>query len=262
MCIRDSPVYLQSLVPQLAAGATNPQTAAQAIAFAAQTEAARAGSSQTSITQVAIGAAAVQPGNSAVASQAVYGPMVAKATADATAAGNKAGLDYAAAKGPELVAALGAAGTELANLVKTQIIANGANFVTVNNLPDVATTPSGRGQSAATQALMNAMVSAFNTALTAGLSAESKVVIVDVFAVSHDQATNPGPYGLTNVTEPACDLTSPKNALGTSLVCNGSNLKSGDVSHYSFADEVHPTPFNNLLLARYVSRSLVTKGWL
>lgn len=256
------PVYLQSLVPQLAGGATNPQTAAQAIAFAAQTEAARTGSSQASITQVAIGAAAVQPGNSAVASQAVYGPMVAKATADATAAGNKAGLDYATAKGPELVAALGAAGTELANLVKTQILANGANFVTVNNLPDVATTPSGRGQSAATQALINAMVSAFNTALTAGLSAESKVVIVDVFAVSHDQATNPGPYGLTNVTEPACDLTSPKNALGTSLVCNGSNLKSGDVSHYSFADEVHPTPFNNLLLARYVSRSLVTKGWL
>jgi len=254
--------YVQSLVPQLASGATNPQTAAQAIGFAAQTEAARAGSTQTSITQVAIGAAAVQPGNSAVASQAVYGPMVAKATADATAAGNKAGLDYATAKGPELVAALATAGTELANLVKTQIIANGANFVTVNNLPDVATTPSGRSQSAATQALINAMVSAFNNALTAGLSAESKVVIVDVFAVSHDQATNPAPYGLTNVTEPACDLTSPKNALGTSLVCNGSNLKSGDVSHYSFADEVHPTPFNNLLLARYVSRSLVTKGWL
>ncbi|MEV4783340.1 esterase [Burkholderia sp. LMU1-1-1.1] len=254
--------YVQSLVPQLASGATNPQTAAQAIGFAAQTEAARAGSTQASITQVAIGAAAVQPGNSAVASQAVYGPMVAKATADATAAGNKAGLDYATAKGPELVAALATAGTELANLVKTQIIANGANFVTVNNLPDVATTPSGRSQSAATQALINAMVSAFNNALTAGLSAESKVVIVDVFAVSHDQATNPAPYGLTNVTEPACDLSAAKNPLGTSLACNGGNLKSGDVSHYSFADEVHPTPFNNLLLARFVSRSLVTKGWL
>jgi phospholipase/lecithinase/hemolysin len=254
--------YLQSLVPQLAAGATNPQTAAQAIAFAAQTEAARPGSTQTSITQAAIGAAAVQPGNQAVASQTVYGPMVAKATADAGAAGNKAGLDYATAKGPELVAALGAAGTELANLVKTQIIANGANYVTVNNLPDVATTPSGRSQSPATQALINAMVSAFNNALTAGLSAEPKVVIVDVFFVSHDQATNPGPYGLTNVTEPACDLSAAKNPLGTSLACNAGNLKSGDVSHYSFADEVHPTPFNNLLLARFVSRSLVTKGWL
>nr|WP_315395336.1 esterase [uncultured Duganella sp.] len=254
--------YVQSLVPQLAAGATNPLTAAQAIGLAAQTEAARAGSTQTTITQVAVRAAAGQPGNAAVASQAVFGPMVAKATADATAAGAKAGADYATAQGPALVAALGTAGTELANLVKTQIIANGANFVTVNNLPDVATTPSGRGQTPATQALINAMVSAFNTALTNGLASEPKVVIVDVFFVSHDQATNPGPYGLTNVTEPACDLSAAKNALGTALTCNGGNLKSGDVSHYSFADEVHPTPFNNLLLARYVSRSLVTKGWL
>jgi phospholipase/lecithinase/hemolysin len=88
------------------------------------------------------------------------------------------------------------------------------------------------------------------------------VLLVDVFAVSHDQATNPGPYGLTNVSETACDLSPAKNPLGSSLVCNGSNLKSGDVSHWSFADDVHPTPYNNLLLARYVSKALVTKGWL
>jgi phospholipase/lecithinase/hemolysin len=254
--------YVTSLVGQLAAGATNPATAAQAIGLAAQTEAARTGSTQTTITQAAIGAAAVQPGNSAVASPAVYGPMVATATTAATTAGAKAGADYAAAHGPELVTAMATAGTELANLVKTQIIANGANFVVVNNLPDVATTPSGRGQPASTQALINAMVSAFNTALSAGVGSEAKVVLVDVFAVSHDQATNPGPYDLSNVSEPACDLSAAKNPLGSSLVCNGSNLKSGDVSHYSFADEVHPTPFNNLLLARYVARSLVIKGWL
>jgi phospholipase/lecithinase/hemolysin len=249
-------------VGQLAAGATNPQTAAQAIGLAAGTEAARPGSTQTTITQAAIGAAAVQPGNSAVASPAVYGPMVAKATTDATAAGAKAGADYATAHGPDLVAAMTTAGTELATLVKTQIVANGANFVTVNNLPDVATTPSGRGQSASTQALINAMVSAFNTALTTGLSSETKVLIVDVFAASHDQATNPGPYGLTNVSETACDLTPAKNPLASSLVCNASNVKSGDISHWSFADDVHPTPFTNLLLARYVAEKLVVKGWL
>jgi outer membrane lipase/esterase len=254
--------YVASLVGQLAAGATNPQTAAQAIGLAAGTEAARPGSTQTTITQAAIGAAAVQPGNSAVASPAVYGPMVAKATTDATAAGAKAGADYATAHGPDLVAAMTTAGTELATLVKTQIVANGANFVTVNNLPDVATTPSGRGQSASTQALINAMVSAFNTALTTGLSSETKVLIVDVFAASHDQATNPGPYGLTNVSETACDLTPAKNPLASSLVCNASNVKSGDISHWSFADDVHPTPFTNLLLARYVAEKLVVKGWL
>ncbi|NGZ86779.1 SGNH/GDSL hydrolase family protein [Duganella aceris] len=258
--------YVPALVPLLAAGATNPATAAQAIGAAAATAAAAPGATQTTITQAAVFAAASQPGNSAVGSPAVYGPLVAKATADATAIGNaagaKAGADYAAANGPALVTAMATAGTELATLVKAQIIANGANFVTVNNLPDVATTPSGRGQPASTQALINAMVSAFNSALSTGLASESKVVLVDVFAVSHDQATNPGPYDLSNVTETACDLSTAKNPLGSSLVCNGSNLKSGDVSHYSFADDVHPTPFNNLLLARYVSKALVTKGWL
>jgi len=87
-------------------------------------------------------------------------------------------------------------------------------------------------------------------------------LLVDVFAVSNDQATNPGPYGLTNVKEPACDLTAAKNPLGSSLVCNGSNLIAGDVSHYSYADDVHPTPFNNLLLARYVAKDMVVRGWL
>ena len=39
-------------------------------------------------------------------------------------------------------------------------------------------------------------------------------------------------------------------------------MTAGDVSHWSFADDVHPTPYNHLLLARYVSMALVTKGWL
>lgn len=259
--------YVQVLVGQLAAKATNPATAAAAITAAVGAESVRPGNTQQSITMVAIGAAAVQPGASSVADPTVYGPMVAKATADATTAGNaagaKAGAEYAAAHGPELITAMGQAGTELVALVKSQLLANGANYVVVNNLPDVATTPSGRTKDAGTQALINAMVAAFNTALTNGLASESKVVVVDVFSVSHDQATNPAPYGLTNVADTACDLDNKtKNPLGSSLTCNGSNLKSGDVSHWSFADDVHPTPYNNLLLARYVSKALVTKGWL
>jgi phospholipase/lecithinase/hemolysin len=188
--------------------------------------------------------------------------MVATAQTAATAAGAKAGADYAAANGPALVTAMGTAGTELVALVKDQIIAKGATHVVVNNLPDVANTPSGLGKDANTRALINAMVSAFNTQISTGLAANDKVLLVDVFAVSHDQASNPGPYGLTNVKEPACDLTAAKNPLGSSLVCNGSNLIAGDVSHYSYADDVHPSPFNNLLLARYVAKDMVTRGWL
>ncbi len=251
-----------TLVGLLAAGATNPQTAAQAIGAALQTESARAGHTDTSVVQAAVGAAAVQPGNSAVASASVYGPMVAKAQAAATTAGAKAGADYAAANGPKLVAAMAATGTELATLIETRIVGKGANFVVVNNMPDIGTTPLGRSLDAGSQALVNGMVKAFNDALLAGVSADAKVLYVDAYAASHDQATNPGPYGLTNVTTPACDLTAPRNALGSSLVCNGTNLIAGDVSHYSFADEVHPTPFVQLLLARYVSKYMVQKGWL
>jgi phospholipase/lecithinase/hemolysin len=253
--------FATSLATQLAAGATNPTTAAQAIGLAIATESARSGSTDATIVQAAV-TAAVQAGNTSAGSPAVYGPMVATAQTAATTAGQKAGADYAAAQAPAMVAALTTAGAELAALVKTQIVGNGANYVVVNNLPDVANTPAGLSKDANTRALIDKMVQGFNAQLTSSLSAESKVVIVDVYAVSHDQATNPGPYGLTNVTEPACDLASPKNPLGSSLGCTAASLKSGDVSHYSYADDVHPTPFNNLLLARYVSKALVTKGWL
>ena len=258
-----------SLVAQLAAGATNPQTAAQAIGTALATAAAQ-GASQADIVGAAVMAAAQQPGDSAVASPAVYGPMVAKATADGQAAGASAGAAaglaaanaYAATNGPALVANMAAAAQQLVDLVHNQILAKGANYVTVNNLPDVATTPSGLSQPAATQALIAAMVTAFNNTLATGFASDSKVLLVDVYAVSHDQATNPAPYGLTNTKDTACDLSVAKNPLQSSLVCNASNLISGDVSHYSFADSVHPTPFNNLLLARYVAEKMVIKGWL
>jgi outer membrane lipase/esterase len=253
--------FATSLASQLAAGATNPTTAAQSIGLAIATEAARAGSTSTTIVQAAV-TAAVVAGNTAASSPAVYGPMVAKAQADATAAGTKAGNDYAAAQGPVLVQSIAQAATELVALVKTQIVANGANYVVVNNMPDIANTPSGLAQSDSTRALINAIVKAFNDTLASGLANEPKVLLVDVFAVSHDQATNPAPYGLTNVKDTACDLTPAKNPLGSSLVCNASNLKAGDVSHYSYADTVHPTPFLHMLLARYVSEKMVAKGWM
>jgi phospholipase/lecithinase/hemolysin len=258
--------FASTLVGLLAAGATNPATAAQAIGTALATENANPAHTTTSLVTAAVGAAAIQPGNSAVASPAVYGPMVASAQAAATTAGttagNQAAADYVTANGPSLVTAMGTAGAQLANLVETQIVANGANYVTVNNLPDIATTPSGRSQGASAQALIAAMVTAFNTQLTAGLANDPKVLVVDVYAVSHDQSINPAPYGLTNVSDTACDLSVAKNPLQSSLVCNAGNLIPGDVSHYSFADTVHPTPFNNLLLARYVSEKMVIKGWI
>jgi len=248
-----------SLTMQLAAGATNPQTAAQAIGAAIATESARAGSTSESIVAVAVGTAARQPGNAAVGQASVYGPMVAKAQAEATAAGTKAGNDYAAATGPKLVQELGLAGSQMATLVKNEIVGKGAKYVVVANLPDVASTPAAKSKTADIQQLIAAMVNAFNTQLKSGLGTDERILLVDLYTVSNDQVKNPAPYGLTNTSTPACG----PNALGTtSLVCTNNNTVAGDVSHYMFADDIHPTPFENNLVARYVLKDMAIKGWL
>jgi phospholipase/lecithinase/hemolysin len=250
--------FAVSLATQLAADAQNPTTAFQSIVLAIQTESARAGHTNDTIVGAAV-QAAVLAGNTAAAQSTVYLPMVAKAQADATAAGQKAGADYLTANAAGVVTAMATAGGQLAALVKTQIIAKGANYVVVNNLPDVASTPSGKSQSAAVQSLIKTAVDAFNAQLKAGVASEPKVLYVDLWTVSHDEVINPGPYGLTNTSTPACG----PNALGTtSLACTAKNVIAGDVSHYMFADDVHPTPFENWLVARYVLEQMATKGWL
>jgi phospholipase/lecithinase/hemolysin len=244
-----------SLVTQLAPGTTNPATASAAIGAAIQAEAAKPTATSQSIIGAAITAAA-QNGNTAAVANATTIGNTAGAAALAAAA------KYQADNAPKLVAALATAGAELGALVKTQIVAKGANYVVVNNLPDVSISPSAKAQTADTQKLIQSMVAAFNDQLKAAVAGEPKVLYVDLATISRDQATNPTPYGLTNTTTPACDLTPAKNPLGSSLVCNKNNLIAGDVSHYMFADSVHPTPFEYSLIARYVLEQMAIKGWL
>jgi phospholipase/lecithinase/hemolysin len=95
--------------------------------------------------------------------------------------------------------------------------------------------------------------------LKSGIGADDRLLYVDLYSVSNDQVKNPGPYGLTNTSSPACG----PNALGTtSLICTNSNTVAGDVSRYMFADDIHPTPFENNLIARLVLKEMAVKGWL
>ena len=55
---------------------------------------------------------------------------------------------------------------------------------------------------------------------------------------------------------------STANPFGSALFCNKENLIPGDVSRYAFADEVHPTPYGNVLIALFASQLLASKGWL
>jgi phospholipase/lecithinase/hemolysin len=184
-------------------------------------------------------------------------------TAYLTAQGTAAGEAYAASTGgPAAVQAMGQAGAELAGYINQMILANGAQYVTVVNIPDITTTPFGLSQSASTQSLIGTMVSTFNTQLQNGVASSANVLYVDANTQSHLNTQNPGQYGITNVTTPACNLASSANPLGSSLVCTTNNTIGGDVSHYLFADSVHPTPYGYSLLAKYVSTEMALRGWL
>ncbi len=154
------------------------------------------------------------------------------------------------------VTAMGTAGAELAGYVKALVLAKGAKTVVVVNLPNVSKTPYALAQDAASQGFINLMATTFNDQLKAGL-AGTGVVLADAYTESTTQANNPAPYGLTNVTKPACGT----NALGgTALVCNSSNVIAGDVSRYQYADDVHPTPFGYELLAKFVLSEMLKAG--
>jgi phospholipase/lecithinase/hemolysin len=171
----------------------------------------------------------------------------------------------AAATNAALAAALagmGQAGAELAGLVKTQVLAKGARFVVVVNLPDVSQTPFASVLDPQSRGLVNTLVTTFNGQLQNGL-AGTPVVLVDAYAQGRDQFANPSQYSLSNVTTPACSTTSPANPLaGSSLGCTASSAIPGDTSRFLFADTVHPTPYGYQLLAQFAAVQMAKAGWI
>jgi phospholipase/lecithinase/hemolysin len=259
-----------SLVTQLLAGVplANQAAAQVAIGTAIGTEAAKSTATATTIIGAAITAAATDAAMNGYTN--TVDPVANAATIGATAgaAAVAAGATYAATTGAATaVADMAGAATSLVTAIKG-MISQGAKRVLVVNIPDVSQTPMATA-SPTTQPLVLALTQAFNATLQAGLATTPEVVFVDAFAENRRQLANPAHYALTNVTTVACDLTSPKNILatagnadGSSLVCNASNLVTGDTSHYLFADNVHPTPFGHKLLAQYATKAMVIAGWL
>jgi len=173
---------------------------------------------------------------------------------------NLAAVGAGAATPGEAVTAMGTAGAELAGYIRNLILANGATHVVVLNLPDVVQTPFGATLDAATQALLNQMVTAYNAQLATGLAGTGGVLLVDAHAQGQLQAANPAQYGISNATTPACDLAA--TLFASSLVCTESTLIAGDVSRYQFSDTVHPTPYGYRLIADHVATRLSASGWL
>jgi phospholipase/lecithinase/hemolysin len=160
----------------------------------------------------------------------------------------------------EALAAMTTAASELGDLIKLQMLAKGAKYIVVLNLPDPSSTPGGRGEPVAIRKLATEMAAAFNDELRSCVTGLGEVVLVDLDALMRDEVANPSAYGLANATDAACG---PNTLGGLSLVCNATNTVPWvDVSHYMFADFVHPTPFQHSLMARNVAEKMMAKGWL
>ena len=157
------------------------------------------------------------------------------------------------------------AGATLGQLIKSQVVGKGAKFVLVINMPYVAGTPFGQHLDAQTRGLVDTMTTAFNAQLAAQLAGVSGVILGDFYSEFKAMLNDPPQYALTNVTTPVCGpnaLSNPPSAPGTSLVCNASNVIKGDISHYAFADDVHPTPYGHQLLSQFASKLMAQAGWL
>ena len=196
------------------------------------------------------GATAVGAAQLAGWSAAEQGAVAAGGAAASTAAASAA------------VAGMTRAGTELADYIKTLVVAKGAKYVAVVNLADVVQTPFLNPLDPASKAVGNGMIAAFNGGLSTGLAGTPGVILIDAFTQGRDQIANPAQYSLSNTTVPACSSTAAANPLaGSSLTCTAASTIAGDTSKYLFSDTVHLTPFGYKLLAEFVAFKLVAAGW-
>jgi phospholipase/lecithinase/hemolysin len=166
------------------------------------------------------------------------------------------------------------AAIELGGYVRDQILAKGGKYVAVWNLPNSVQTPFGQQLPAQVQPVLTVMVDIFNLWLRDSLTG-LPVQIVDANAQFADAYANPGKYGFTNNTVPACDaakiavITGGAITDGSSLFCNATpgvpynGLRDGaDIGTWQFADGVHPTTGGHKLISDIALNLLRSYGWI
>jgi outer membrane lipase/esterase len=139
---------------------------------------------------------------------------------------------------------LALAATQLGGAVGV-LNAAGARYILVFNLPDIGSTPFGKGSGQS--ASITALTSLYNSTLMATIDALNLHPIrLNVFGLFNEAIANPGAFGLTNVTSPGCTVRS--------VFCTSSTLVSPSAPQtYLFADDVHPTTAGHQVIADYAA---------
>ncbi|HEV7778327.1 MAG TPA: autotransporter domain-containing protein [Luteibacter sp.] len=128
----------------------------------------------------------------------------------------------------------------------------GAKTILVFNLPDVSKTPGVRAGGPAFAAGAGTLGVLYNGVLNGGIAKLGKgIVSLNTYTLLNEVIADPGRYGFTNVTTPACTVAS-------SIACTPGTLVAPDAGKtYLFADGIHPTVAAHALLAQY-AESIIT----
>jgi outer membrane lipase/esterase len=135
--------------------------------------------------------------------------------------------------------------------------AAGAKNILVFNLPNIGLTPEALAQGASAASSLTSLSVIYNSQLNAGLGQLGKGIIpINAYAMLNQVIANPGAYGFTNVTTPACGAGSSSVQCGP----QGSGLPytyaPGTNQTYLFADGVHPTTGADVMLSQVVLSEL------
>jgi phospholipase/lecithinase/hemolysin len=169
------------------------------------------------------------------------------------------------------------AALEMSGYIRNEILAKGAKYVAVLNVPDPAATPEGAAVMAASPAVGAALTTfadTFNLWLREGLTGQP-VQWIDAKAFFASVLADPGAYGFVNTTVPACDAAKMTIATGGlvtdgfALFCNATpgsplnGLRAGaDVDTWFFADGNHPSTGGHKALSDEVLKQLKGFGWI
>jgi phospholipase/lecithinase/hemolysin len=101
--------------------------------------------------------------------------------------------------------------------------------------------------------------------LKQGLAGVPGVILYDDFARSQAIVANPAVAGYANITGAACGpnaFSAPGEVIGSSIVCNATNVVAGDLSKFAFSDSVHPTPFAHRDASNHTLGLMRAAAWI